>query len=287
MAETALTTFDPIFADEQCTDNDDITPAVGRISANLKEGRFYKRDGQEKIKIGDELRVVMLSSKRTARAYPPTPDEDFKHPFKDELLALNFTPKRAFCRNPDRGRFDHGLLAMDVTDEQKSGLKELGWTGKCGGCIFANKDPETGVTPCEKFRDLLVQPESEDLPSVLSIRGASIGAYERLIQRSFFKGLKRYRITARPVKFTFEERESKKNGFEYKVMTGVAEDVFHAEEATQFWKLRELYNKDFEEYDDLDNDDEPGPSETSTTDTPPPETPLTDEEAVQAAVDGF
>lgn len=278
-----MSEIDPFVARDGDNDNDDIAPGVGRIIAHTGEGKFYARQGDDRVELGAELRVVLLANTCTRKAYPPNADPDFPHPFRAQMAAMGLPESKPFCYNADVKAGNEARQPYDLTEPAREGLRALGWTGNCGTCKFRKRDAATGLSACVDHRELLVLPEQDDCPSLLSLKGGSIGSFKGIVKRHFMRGQQYLHTYVRPLVLSFQSRVSTK-GRPYHVVQGTAEELFDRETVLDFARMRELYRRDLEEGVEAADD---GVHPAAAGDQVATPVPQTDDEALAAVAAAF
>lgn len=276
-----MTQIDPFVAGEGDNDNDDVAPGVGRIVAHTGEGKFYAKLGDQQADLGTQLRVVLLANTCTRKAYRPNQDPEFRHPFRAQMAQMDLPENKPYCYNSNTKAGNQARQPYDLSEPAKEGLRALGWTGDCSTCAFRKRGADGPA--CVDHRELLVLPEEDDCPSLLSLKGGSIGIFKGIVRRYFMRGKEYLHTFVRPLVLSFEPRVSKA-GRSYHVVKGEAEELFDRDTVVDFAKLRELYKRDIE--DGVESSDDGQGSEEHQA-APPAPVPQDDDEALAAVMAEF
>lgn len=213
------------FAEEALCDdpeNEDlhgVEPAVARISADAKNGRFHE-PGLEDLKLIDasprELLGVMLARVESAVHFIP------QDTTKALAAALGYGPlltaEKTICRNENLVDLQAATLSPSLTPDQVEAARRIGIGGAtgrgCAGCAAGKYYAwaDRNLRPCTKTESVIWLDSRIEEPVVLQISAqSSIMAFRQFLADHFRKGKKKAWLCSAVVRLTWESQVLKNN----------------------------------------------------------------------------
>lgn len=231
---------------EDDDDTDDIIPNLDRVQASGKDGRFYDRSNDDKVSMGERLRVVLVHAAPSQTGWVPKHDPSKgrpPHPDLEFFTALGIDTEKPYCKNMDVKR-QAPRPSEDLTPKQLQGLKARGWTGSCHGCPFKKWNREAKTAACREGREVLMMLPDRDMPVRMTVDGTSLSPFKRYLKTEFEARVEGKLVKLMPFsKVTNLSFKSEKNDFgDNFVLVPEASSTFLPEDqVANYRQMRETY----------------------------------------------